>query len=199
MDFLKLNIQNPEEIKGYFPQFLKEWRNFYPDQLKTHVDTIAYSKKISKLEAIKLLEEEVTEQFYNLVDIYQNFPNPFKIYTLWPVLDVNEFLKHIKGGIFAQHQQYYPEFWAWSKESTFPPEFWAWSKESTFPPENIDADETVFMTGLIFKKEVNWPLTLMKNCILVYGLDEKEIVLLERTAIDIVKIEGKIFLREFKR
>ena len=49
MGFLKLEIQNLEEMKEHLNLFLKEWRNFYPDQLKTNVDSIAYSKKSVKI------------------------------------------------------------------------------------------------------------------------------------------------------
>ena len=53
------------------------------------------------------------------------------------------------------------------------------------------------MAGLIFKKDVNWLLKIMKNCEIAYNLDEKEIILFQGAEIKIFKIEGKDFLREF--
>ncbi len=178
MDFLKLKIQNPEEMKGYFPQFLKEWGNFYPDQLKTHVDTIAYSKKISKLEAIKLLEGEITEQFNKLVDIYQSFSDPFKIYSFW------EAQKNIEKGIRVT-RPYDSDVWVWCLDSEYPFE--------VLPFEENNPKTIYQITGLAFKKDVDWKVTILKNCELTIGFDEKEIVLFRGTKIKIVEIKENNF------
>jgi len=87
LDFLKLTIHVTEELKAHLKLFLKEWRNFYPDQLKTQANNIAYTKKISMLEAIKQLEDEIIEQFNNLVDTLLYVKrNPGKRFIYWTKL-----------------------------------------------------------------------------------------------------------------
>lgn len=182
--FLELKVRDPSDLNDYLDLFLKEWRKFYPDQLRTHIENIAYSRKISKLEAIKILEDEITSQFKHLIDTFQSFPDPFKIYSFWEITNVNEFLNNFKENMLPLSQGWFPEFWAWSKDSLF-------------PPNDENSNQEYAIIGLIFKNNVNWALTLLKNCELAYGLDEKEVVLLPNKEIQIIKIEGRNFIREF--
>ncbi len=185
-NFLKVNIQQVGNMKRDLRLFLKEWRCFYPDQLKTHIENIVYTVKISKMEAMKMLEEKITNQFNYLIKYFQSFPDPFKIYSFWDLTNVNNFLNNCKEELFALSQGGFPEFWAWSRDSSFP------------PYEEV-CDEDYEITGLVFKKDVNWALTLLKNCELTIGLNEKEVILFPNIKIKIVKIEGNNFLKEFRR
>lgn len=49
-----------------------------------------YSKKVSRLEAMKEIEEEIIEQYNILIKKYQKFPNPFKIYSFIPSENLNK-------------------------------------------------------------------------------------------------------------
>lgn len=184
LNFLKVNVQQVGDMKGELRLFLIEWRRFYPDQLKTHLENIVYTTKVSKMEAMKMLEEKITKQFNFLIKYFHSFPDPFKIYSLWDTTNVNDFLKDCKEEMFVLSQGGFPEFWAWSKDSSFP------------PLEEV-GDEDYEITGLVFNKDVNWALTLLKNCELTYGLDEKEIVIFPHKKIQIIKIEGNNLKREF--
>ena len=84
-DFIKLRVQDPGELKEFLPSFLKEWRRFYIDQLKIHVESVVHSRKMSKLDRVKIIENEIIEQFNELVETYQHFPDPFPIYSLWEI------------------------------------------------------------------------------------------------------------------
>lgn len=84
-DLIKLRVQDPEELKEFLPSLLIEWRRFYLDQLKIHVERFVHSRKMSKLEGIKIIENEITEQSNELVETYQQFPDPFPIYSLWEI------------------------------------------------------------------------------------------------------------------
>jgi len=135
------------------------------------------------MEAIKLLEEEITEQFNVLVDVYQKFPNPFLLYTFRQIPNIEEFFKGIKEDMFFEYKR-------------DDPQRCSWAEISRFYEEVIGTNEALFIAGLICKEVVNWPMTIMKNCELAYGLDDKEFILFQGTEIKIIKIEVKNFVRE---
>lgn len=110
LNFLKANVQQVGDIKGELRLFLKKWRRFYPDQLKTHIDNIVYTVKVSKMEAMKILEEKITDQFNFLIKYFYSFPDPFKIYSLWDITNVNDFLKDFKEEMFILSQGAFQNF-----------------------------------------------------------------------------------------
>ncbi|MFX1570403.1 MAG: hypothetical protein ACFFCV_18735 [Promethearchaeota archaeon] len=179
----KISVEDPEELNELLPPFLVEWRKYYPDQLKTHVENISYSKKVSKLEAMKILEKEITDQFNQLVFIYQTFTDPFKIYSFWEIDWKNELLQDSKKELCVSRK---------GKSDV-----WTWSTDSLYPCEEINDSNVYLVTGLIFKKDVDWKITLLKNSELNIGLDEKEIVLFPESTIQIIRIEGNDIIREF--
>ena len=59
LDFLKLDIQNLEEMKGYLNLFMKGWKKFYPAQCETHVDTNACTKNYQKWRPLNYLKRRL--------------------------------------------------------------------------------------------------------------------------------------------
>ena len=137
---------------------------------------------------MKTLEDEITEQFNHLVATYQEFPDPFKIYSIRQIPEESEFFKNYIGN---------------EELSTFSmgdfPEFWTWDEDSHYFTIYEDDNNDYKITALIFQKDINWALTILKNCEFAYGVHEKEIILLPRIKVQIIEIKGKNFLREFKR
>ncbi len=183
---LDIIVQNPEEIKDYLPQFLKEWKKFYPDQIKTHVEALVYTKKISKFEAMKTLEDEITEQVNVLIDRYHYFPEPFKIYSFLDIPNVKVFLRDLRENEYFMFQRNFPELWVWSKDALH-------------SHNEMNLNNEYLIAGTIFKRDVNWTLTLLKNCEFTYGLDEKEIIIFHGAEIQIIEIKGHNFFYIFKR
>lgn len=177
LDFLKLNMQDLEEMKEYLKSFLKKWKKYYPDQVKTYVEAIVYTKKVSKLEAVKKLEIEIADQVNYLINTFQSFLDPFKIYTFWEISKIHAFLENHEGDFYILSRGEFPEFWAWDKDS------------SGAPPDNENNAAEYIITGLAFKKDINWGLTLLKNCELAYGLEEKEVILFSDKKIQIIQFE----------
>ncbi len=188
LNFLSLKVLRSEELKEYLNLFLKEWKKFYPDQIKTHIETLTETKKIHKLEAMKKFEEEITSQFNFLINTFQSFPDPFKIYTFWEISGKHGFLKNHKGD----------EDLSVLSGGEFP-EFWTWDKDFYGPPNNQNVTDEYKITGIAYKEYINWSLTLLKNCELAYGLEEKEVILFQDKKIQIIQIEGDNFLKVFPR
>ncbi len=163
-----------DDMKDYLPYFLKEWKQLYPDQVKTHVNAIAYSKEVSKMEAIGILENDISEQFTDLITMYKKFPNPFKIYSYCVIssdhtnLDIKNLYEtlEIDGKL--------PLIWVWSEHTQYPFDF--------------ELKDAYLVTGLVHKKDIDWNMTLLKNCELSCGLNEREIIIVPEIKVQIIKI-----------
>ncbi len=174
---LKLYETIPETLDRDLSTFLKKWKTVYSNQFNWRTNEIMRGKQITKLKAEKLVEFEIKEQFKSLVIKYRNFPDPIKVFGFFTLTNNGEFQKAISTGYT-------------SIELGSLPTKWVWSIDSLRTPNDFTLKNTYLLTGIAWQIEVDWWLTILKNCELPFGLDGKEVIFYQNSIVQIVNVRG---------
>lgn len=171
---MKETIDLLENPKKYIDKFKEEWLKHNMDFIKSSV------KKEKREEFQKALLDHAIYRYYDLLEDFSYFSEPFKIYRAMTIKKFSKFFKYLKEGKNLKGYDGLGIYWTWDRFSATP----IWAERG----EGEDAEE-IIITALVKKDEVNWWDTILKNTDESLGDEEKEIQLFEKSKIKIIEIE----------
>ncbi len=122
----------------------------------------------------KNLFEETEERFFDLVNTFDNLPDPIPIYRMIEVPDVDTFVKNINQGNYGEYKGL-GVFWSWDRESV----------DAHWGGGGI----RIILEGTVNKSDVDWRLTVLLNLNIDTGEAEAEIRVNEGASIYLKSIE----------
>lgn len=166
----------------YIDEFKKEW-------LKQNYDFIESSVEKEKIKEFQsALLSQAIDDYYNLLEDFSYFPDPFKIFRAITIKDFDKFFEYLEKGEYLKDYEGLGIYWTWDEYSATP--IWASRGEG-------EKAENIRITALINKDEVDWWNTILLNTDSSIGEEEKEIRLFKNSEIEIIEIEREeIMLRD---